>query len=102
MSAYVNGALSALEKCLNLINFLDPKGEDVNLKDMKNQINIYMAVYKEIDEMRQENPVNDETWENIKKACSSEYNLDDLKKILFKAQNFKYNYCILNYYFERN
>ncbi len=86
MSAFVNGALSALNKCLSLIDILDPKGEDVNLNDMKNQIYIYIAMYKDFDKSYMQVPSIDETWKKIKEKSSlSEEELEEFEKVLFDA-----------------
>lgn len=85
MSAFVSGAVSALKRCLNLISILDPNGEDVNLNDMKNQINIYIAMYKTIDECKLQNNIKDETWERIKEASDSPEEVEEIKKIFFDA-----------------
>lgn len=86
MNAFINGALSALTRCLNLIAILDPNGEDQNMVDMKNQILIYIKMYKQIAVLREENPVKDPTWENIKKASDlSEEQLDFLEGLIAKA-----------------
>lgn len=61
MNAFINGALSALNRCLNLILILDPDGKDENLVQMRNQINIYIEMYKNMEENRSQNPVIDET-----------------------------------------
>lgn len=86
MSAFVSGAVSALNKCLKLINDLDPADEDINLRDLRNQITIYIALYRKIDESKDEYPITDETWEKIKEASDApEEELDEIKKIIFDA-----------------
>ena len=65
MNAFINGALSALNRCLNLILILDPDGKDENLVQMRNQINIYIEMYKNMEENRSQNPVIDETSNHI-------------------------------------
>lgn len=85
MSAFVSGALSALKRCLNLISILDPKGEDINLTDMKNQINLYISMYKTIDEVNSQNAIKDETWEKIKQTSDSPEEVEQIKKIFFDA-----------------
>lgn len=86
MNAFINGALSALNRCLNLILILDPDGKDENLVQMRNQINIYIEMYKNMEENRSQNPVIDETWDKIKEASDeSDEDLDEIKKIIFDA-----------------
>ena len=86
MNAFVNGALSALNRCLNLINIMDPEGTDLNMVTIKNQILIYIEMYKSLDEWRQEHPIKDETWEKIKAASTlSEEQLEILEEIIAKA-----------------
>ena len=89
MTAFVNGAISALNRVLKLIDILDPKGEDKNLWDMKNQVLIYIEMYKSIEKYNQEHPIKDETWEKIEKASTlneeDKENLRKVKKILYDA-----------------
>ena len=86
MSAFVSCAVSALNRCLRLIDILDPKGEDVNLRDMRNQINIYIAMYKEIDKSHIEKPIIDETWKKIKEASDlTDEELEQFEKVIFDA-----------------
>lgn len=85
MSAFVSGAVSALKRCLNLISILDPNGEDINLTDMKNQINLYISMYKTIDEVNSQNTIKDETWEKIKEASEAPEEVEQIKKIFFDA-----------------
>lgn len=81
MKAFINGALSALNRCLNLILILDPEGKDENLVQMWNQITIYIEMYKAMEEERILNPVIDETWKNIEEASdTAEEDLEKLNK----------------------
>lgn len=83
MNAFINGALSALTRCLNLINILDPEGLDQNMVMMKNQILLYISMYKSLNEVE---PIKDETWEKIKAASTlSEEQLEMLEEIIAKA-----------------
>ena len=83
MNAFINGALSALTRCLNLILILDPDGKDENMVQMRNQINIYIDMYKSMGEERELNPVIDETWEKIKEASDlDEEQLEKLEKAI--------------------
>ncbi len=86
MSAFVNGAISAFTRCLKLIDILDPEGEDVNLIDLRNQINIYIAMYKEIDKAKAEKPIIDETWKKIKEATTlTDEQIEEFEKVLADA-----------------
>lgn len=86
MTAFINGALSALQKCLNLIEILDPEHTDPNMIDMRNQILIYIEMYKNVEKINQENPVKDETWQKIRKASTlSQEQLDMLEEFVAKA-----------------
>ena len=86
MSAFVNGAISALNRCLNLIKILDPEEQDINLRDMKNQINLYIAMYKDLDNEKIDHPIIDETWKKIKEASDlSEEELEEFEKVIFDA-----------------
>ena len=86
MNAFINGALSALTRCLNVIDIIDPNGEDQNMVDMKNQILIYIKMYQNVAQWREENKVKDETWEKIKAASTlSEEQLELLEEIVAKA-----------------
>lgn len=84
MTAFVNGAISALNRCLNLINILDPEGLDENLTQMRMQINIYIQMYKELDNVKKVNI--DETWNKIKKASDlTDAQIEEFEKIIFDA-----------------
>jgi len=86
MNAFINGALSALQRCLNLIDILDPDSTDSNMVAMKNQILIYIKMYQSVAQWRDENPIKDETWEKIKAASTlNEEQLAMLEDIVAKA-----------------
>ena len=89
MTAFINGAISALNRVLKLIDILDPEGKDENFKLMKEQISAYIMTYKSVEKFKQENPVKDETWEKIEKASTlTEEDKEDIrkaKKILYDA-----------------
>ena len=83
MIAFVNGALSALDRCLRLIDLIDPEHTDQNMTDMRNQLLIYVQMYKDIDKKAQENPVVDETWDKILKASNLS---EEEKEVLNEAK----------------
>lgn len=81
MTAFVNGAISAFNKVLDLINILDPEHENPALNDVKNQINIYIAWYEECDKVRVEYEINDQTWQKILDTSKDAQAIDKLKKL---------------------
>lgn len=86
MNAFINGAICALTRCLNLIANLDPEGNNLELQEMKTQILIYIKMYKNIAVLREEKGVKDETWEKITEADDlSKEQLEVLEEIVAKA-----------------
>ena len=89
MTAFINGAISALKKCLSLIDKLDPEGTNVDLMDLKNQINIYITMYKTVGEQNINNKIKDETWNNILKTTSltekEKEELEEIKDLICEA-----------------
>ena len=80
MSAFVNGALSALNRVLRLLDIVDPDMKDEEINTIRTQIILYIDMYKEIDNYRTDHAVRDETWEKIKKTCTPEQ-AEDLEKV---------------------
>lgn len=85
MTAFINGALSAFNRVLNLIKILDPEGKDENLVQMQNQILTYIEMYKALEADREKNPIKDETWEKIQKATSLNEEVDSIDELIAKA-----------------
>ena len=85
MTAFINGALSAFNRVLNLIKILDPEGKDENLVQMQNQILTYIEMYKALQADRENNPIKDETWEKIQKATTLNEEADIIDELIAKA-----------------
>ena len=85
MTAFINGAISALNRVLYLIKILDPEETDETLIIMKNQILTYIEMYKDLQRKTLENPIKDETWRNIEKTSLKEEDEENVEKILYDA-----------------
>lgn len=82
MSAYVNGAIAALDKILKLLDILDPKKEDDFSNVLRDQIAAYKELYKEMDSKPY---IVDETWKNIEDTSNSDQEISDKIKTIFEA-----------------
>ena len=80
MSAFVSGALSALNRVLRLLDIVDPDMKDEEINTLRTQIILYKQMYQEIDNYRTDHAIKNETWEKIKKTCTPEQ-AEDLEKV---------------------
>lgn len=70
MSAFTNGAISALERVYNLLETLDPENNDTLIKQLKTNVLLYVEFYKHMEDSR--TPIEDKTWEEISKTSEND------------------------------